>query len=379
MFGVAAISVMRYCDMLSASEPDRTRSVTRPAYLDKCTAAWPAELPPPTHEDRLAGEGLGFRHPRPVEDPRSDQRLQCRHLQAPVGHASGDDDRPGVHLGAVAEGHHPAIPLCPQRRGGAAVDDVGPEQHRLFKGAGGQLGAADAPGEPEVVPDHGARTRLTAQRFAFHQGGPQPLGTRVDGGRQPRRSASHDDHVVGDGGRADSCPERLGHVPVARVDQHPSIEHDHDRQPLPARLRVRQCRSARLRLAGVEPVRHVVALQQVPDLVGTRRPLLTHDPDQLEGRPSQPPPLVEELGDAAVKSFVGRLDGLDQEVVGVPQSGRLCGRSAGDEALRRRDEQAAAGLRLDFMGPRQERRRWHLRHLLISENHGHLSPAAARS
>ena len=34
--------------MLAASELERTRTETRLAYLDRCSAACPAEFPPPT-------------------------------------------------------------------------------------------------------------------------------------------------------------------------------------------------------------------------------------------------------------------------------------------------------------------------------------------
>ena len=34
--------------MLAASDGPRTSSVTRWAYRARCSAAWPAELPPPT-------------------------------------------------------------------------------------------------------------------------------------------------------------------------------------------------------------------------------------------------------------------------------------------------------------------------------------------
>jgi hypothetical protein len=48
MFGFSSISWIRYCDMLAASPFPRTRIVTRLACLLRCTAACPAEFPPPT-------------------------------------------------------------------------------------------------------------------------------------------------------------------------------------------------------------------------------------------------------------------------------------------------------------------------------------------
>ena len=45
---VASSWEIRYSDMLAASEGPRTSSVTCRAYFARCSAAWPAELPPPT-------------------------------------------------------------------------------------------------------------------------------------------------------------------------------------------------------------------------------------------------------------------------------------------------------------------------------------------
>src|SRR5215208_2720133 len=50
MFSAASISVIKYSDMLAASEGPRTSSVTLEAYLDRCITACPAELPPPQRE-----------------------------------------------------------------------------------------------------------------------------------------------------------------------------------------------------------------------------------------------------------------------------------------------------------------------------------------
>ena len=53
MLGAASISRIRYWDMLAASDAERTRIVTCCAYFDKCRAACPAELPPPTTKARF--------------------------------------------------------------------------------------------------------------------------------------------------------------------------------------------------------------------------------------------------------------------------------------------------------------------------------------
>jgi hypothetical protein len=48
MLGVALIWSIRYCDIRAAREPARTTIVTCWAYRARLTAAWPAELAPPT-------------------------------------------------------------------------------------------------------------------------------------------------------------------------------------------------------------------------------------------------------------------------------------------------------------------------------------------
>jgi hypothetical protein len=48
MLAAAPIRSIRYDDMLAASPSARTSIQTLAAWADRKTAAWPAELPPPT-------------------------------------------------------------------------------------------------------------------------------------------------------------------------------------------------------------------------------------------------------------------------------------------------------------------------------------------
>ena len=94
-----------------------------------------------------------------------------------------------------------------------------------------------------------------------------------------------------------------------------------------------------------------MALQEVAHLVGQRRSFVGHDPDQLGGPALQPPPLIEELGDATVEPFVGRAQRLRQEVVGLPEGRRTHDVAPTRRGLAHRDEQTPTGARMDLAEP----------------------------
>jgi hypothetical protein len=61
--------------------------------------------------------------------------------------------------------------------------------------AAGQLRAADARGEAEVVLDSSGRPGLAAERGALHDERVEPFGGAVDRGREPGRAGAHDQEV----------------------------------------------------------------------------------------------------------------------------------------------------------------------------------------
>src|SRR4029453_3672606 len=94
--------------------------------------------------------------PRAVEQPRARQAFLVRQAEPAVGHAGGADRGAGEDLGAVRQ---VAAHLVRQAFGAYALarqQNLGSEAADLLTRALGQLMAADAIGEAQVVLDPGA-------------------------------------------------------------------------------------------------------------------------------------------------------------------------------------------------------------------------------
>ena len=96
---------------------------------------------------------------------------------------------------AVGEGDDAVLVLNPQA-GHLLGQNLDAEALGLGDGAAGQVRAAEAVGEAQIVLDARRRARLAAGGLALDHHGVQALGRPVDGGGQPRRAAADDDQVV---------------------------------------------------------------------------------------------------------------------------------------------------------------------------------------
>src|SRR4029453_11794152 len=121
--------------MLAARSAPRTTRVTEAAYLARCRAARPAELPPPTTNTCWPSRALASAPAAPSNTPTP------RHPRPAV------DAQPGGLLGQ---------------------DQVGPEQPGLLERPVGQIAAAHPAGEAEVVADHRAGPGLPARPLPLH-------------------------------------------------------------------------------------------------------------------------------------------------------------------------------------------------------------------
>jgi hypothetical protein len=90
--------------------------------------------------------------------------------------------------------------------------------------------AGDPPRKAQVVPDHGARTRLSADRHGLDHQGAQSLRGAVHRGCQARRSGAHYREVIElrSGLRRD--PKDRGDLGEARVVQDGAVMTDHGRK-----------------------------------------------------------------------------------------------------------------------------------------------------
>ena len=119
---------------------------------------------------------------------------------------------------------------------GLEADDVagqhqlGAEPGHLGQGPVGEVGAAQAAWEAEVVLDRGALAGLPSRRLALDDDGAQTLRRGVHAGGQPGRSAADDADVVerplGGGVQA----ERAGDLQRRGRPQGLAVRHQHERQ-----------------------------------------------------------------------------------------------------------------------------------------------------
>ena len=105
------------------------------------------------------------------------------------------------------------------------------ELARLGHRAAGQLRAADARGEAEVVLDSSGRPGLAAERGALDDERVEPFGGAVDRGREPRRAGAHDQEVdLLARCELEPDPESAQHLAGAGTVQLSSAGQPHERQ-----------------------------------------------------------------------------------------------------------------------------------------------------
>ena len=139
-----------------------------------------------------------------------------------------------------------------------------PNSHACWRRPEGQVAAADAVGETEVVADQRAGPRLSAHRLLFHHHRRQPFGRGVHGGGEAGRTGPDDRHVEEALGRR-RCRHAVGHLGVVRLDEHLTIEQHEDREPAGIEVQLAEDGGTLRRVGGVEQVRHAVAFQPVTD------------------------------------------------------------------------------------------------------------------
>lgn len=142
---------------------------------------------------RTAGRGLQLRR-REIDARAFELRLPVE-WQGSVAGAGGDDHRSRLDSGVVGQ-HDPQTLVGGVQPGSlAGACDTGTEFLCLHCGAAGQLSAADAGGEPEVVLDPRAGCSLPASGDSSKQQRPQAFRRAVDRGSQSSRASANDDQI----------------------------------------------------------------------------------------------------------------------------------------------------------------------------------------
>ena len=195
------------------------------------TAAWPAELPPPTTATREPAQSWASGAPGGVEDRQSLELGKAVDRQPPVLSTRREQDGARGDLPVVLEADE--MTAVPRFEGEGAVRGRGArvELARLGDRAARELGAADAGGEAEVVLDPTRRPGLAAERGALDDERVEPFGGAVDRGREACRAGADDQQVDLLARRElEPDPESAQHLAGARTVQLSSAGQPHERQ-----------------------------------------------------------------------------------------------------------------------------------------------------
>jgi hypothetical protein len=186
---------------------------------------------------RLAARGA-------VRDPFACEAVEAVDVQLSPRDSAGEDDRRRAQDVAAVETHMVVDGV--DVRDLPRDDDLGAEPPCLLQRPSGELVAGDAAREAEIVLDARRRARLPSRCLALDHDRPETLGGPVDGCRQARPAAAHDQDVVVRRPRLGVEAEQLGDAPELRPDDDLAAFDDPDRRavlvrrerPAPERFRV---------------------------------------------------------------------------------------------------------------------------------------------
>ena len=237
-------------------------------------------------------------------------------------------------------------------------------------GADRELGPGKAPREAEVVADHRARARLSAERLLVDDQHVEALGRAVYRGGQPGRSRPDDCDVEDLRGRVGVDAERSGDLRGRRLSQDATVEEDHDGQLTrgPGHAGDAEQLVPALGPDVVEPVVDTAPEERIAEALDVPIPRVANDADRLELRPMLAIPLGEVLGHREVEVLIGVAPRLGQEAF------ELAHRRAPDDRLARLhqfaplDEDRTLGRRVQLAHRGQELADVHGRHPRVGED-----------
>ena len=149
------------------------------------------------HHDLVGPSVEGTVARRAEMDAGPDQILLAGRLGAPVRRPRRDEHGAGVVM-LAGRGLHVelVVALVGDARDRHGLQRLDPVPLGLPHDAIGEVGAADAVGEPGVVVEPFGDARLPAEPLGIDDQGFEVLARRVDAGRETRGTATHDDEVV---------------------------------------------------------------------------------------------------------------------------------------------------------------------------------------
>ena len=168
-----------------------------------------------------------------VEDSGPDQSLDLGNAEPMVGGTRGEDDRGGADLAAVGERDMDALALAPDRGRVVHEGELGAEDPGLLVGALGQPATADSARKAKVVADQRARGRLATDAAVVDNQRAEALRGAIDRCRESGRPAADDDDVVLATIGVDRGTGRSRQLQVRRVGEDGSAREDDEGKRLP--------------------------------------------------------------------------------------------------------------------------------------------------
>ena len=185
----------------------------------------------PAHDGHRRHRGdLVLGGQRRVEDARALETVQASRVERAVGHAGGDHDRSGGELVPVVEPNDVVITTCRQSDCCVGHQQCHPEPQRLHQRPFGELLAADAHREAEVVLDPRRGADLAADPDAVEHGGGQTFRRAVHRGGQAGRAGADHRHIEGPPRHSTRAePRGACQLRDRRIAQDLTAAHQHDR------------------------------------------------------------------------------------------------------------------------------------------------------
>ena len=340
--------------------------------LRKVHRGLPGRIRAAHHVHDLALAGQRLRRAAAVVNAGALQAVDSRSFQSPPLHARRDHQRVAGNLAAVRQLDNPVRPFDAHADRLLRRQDFHPETLRLHHRAARQVVAAETVRESQVVFDARTHSRLPARRFALDHHRVQSFRRAINGGRQSGRPSTHDRQIVEVGLRPRPQPDPSARPPPARC---PAAWSRRETAPPADWQRLRPSASSSRLVSGslaesfdVNPlVRDMIARQEIPQLVGARRPPRAQHPDSLERRAIGSLPVVEQVIQLRIEVLRRRVPRLHEKVIDV---GFVDGadRSIG---IGVRGQQRALGVGKNPRCFLQKSDAVHVRHALVRQQQGH--------
>ena len=251
---------------------------------------------------------------------------------------------------AAREQHRPDRPALLEPDDLAGQHQLGAEPRDLGERALGEVGAAQALGEAEVVLDRRALAGLSARGLALDDDRAEPLGSGVHPGREPGRAAADDADVVERllGLDVRGRGRRRPRASVGDRSGSRSGTSTSGRSVARATGQLEQPPALLVALDVVPAVGDVVAGEERLQLVGAVRPAVADHLDVVGDLRVAASPVAEQVVDHREQPVLGRVPRLEQVVVEAD----VVDRGDRDVGVGVRREQQALGLRRDVAATR---------------------------